>query len=523
MTGLLILALTAHAGTAPTARVWWRRSVATLWVDAPPGEHLAPSAPVDGWLEIDGSHLELRTDGAVLERGLAVALPDSEVTVTGELRVSLCEDGGTACRLADVGFQGILTGKRGRLLLDTYAPRATTGVSTPPPDLDADTALARASDDGKLVLLDFSATWCPPCNQLSAEVLHDLDDQAPLEPFHVVIIDVDDPSSWTLKNRYEVGGYPTIVVVDAEGREVDRSVGYDGEAPFIAWLRDLSGADILTTPPEPGSLEPEAAGAWAWKLVQRDRSAQAAPYLARAAQAKEPFEELALARLHTTGHVPDATWLVENARSPVESWIWPALQAAETATELKKPLQALLRNRLVESDASTASQLLSALAQLSEGSEAQSLYSAAAYTLNGALSRDPGLDRGYWSQLARLYEEAGQHEQARALLEHAVRSFPEEFTFHHAQARMYQRLGQLPEALTAAQKALEYSYGDNRLRAVSTLAKVLRDLGQVEEGLEFVQRTIAETERPPTEILVRTHRYLDALEDLGQELASPDP
>lgn len=71
-----------------------------------------------------------------------------------------------------------------------------------------------------VTLVDFSATWCPPCRALEPEleaVAETLEGQA-----KVFKIDVDtDPM---LAQRYGVRGVPTVVVLK-DGKEVDRVVG----------------------------------------------------------------------------------------------------------------------------------------------------------------------------------------------------------------------------------------------------------------------------------------------------------
>jgi thioredoxin 1 len=71
-----------------------------------------------------------------------------------------------------------------------------------------------------VTVVDFSASWCPPCRALEPEL------EAVAETLHgqakVFKIDVDsDPM---LAQRFGVRGVPTVVVLK-DGREVDRFVG----------------------------------------------------------------------------------------------------------------------------------------------------------------------------------------------------------------------------------------------------------------------------------------------------------
>jgi protein disulfide-isomerase len=66
---------------------------------------------------------------------------------------------------------------------------------------------------------------------------------------HVVEVEVDFPdkkaqsgdlkkANAALKDKYDVQGFPTLVVLDANGKEIGRQVGYDEGGPkaFIAKL-----------------------------------------------------------------------------------------------------------------------------------------------------------------------------------------------------------------------------------------------------------------------------------------------
>jgi len=84
-------------------------------------------------------------------------------------------------------------------------------------DLNFESSVLQAAG---LVLVDFTAAWCPPCRALSP-VLERLAEQA-----HgtVVVGCVDADAHPSLSARYGVRGLPTLIVF-AGGKEVARRVG----------------------------------------------------------------------------------------------------------------------------------------------------------------------------------------------------------------------------------------------------------------------------------------------------------
>ena len=80
----------------------------------------------------------------------------------------------------------------------------------------------------RLVLIDFFATWCPPCDRLRDEFLEAPAWEDFLGDYTVRSVDADDPSSFALKDRYQVGGYPTLLVTTPGGEVLERIVGFPG-------------------------------------------------------------------------------------------------------------------------------------------------------------------------------------------------------------------------------------------------------------------------------------------------------
>lgn len=78
------------------------------------------------------------------------------------------------------------------------------------------------------VLVDFTATWCPPCKQLTP-VLHAL---AAEQADRLRIVEVDIDESPDLARRYQVLSAPTMVL-HVDGQPVLSLVGARGRARLL--------------------------------------------------------------------------------------------------------------------------------------------------------------------------------------------------------------------------------------------------------------------------------------------------
>jgi thiol:disulfide interchange protein len=89
--------------------------------------------------------------------------------------------------------------------------------------LPLEQALVLAKTQGKPVLVDFSAIWCPICRVLHAEVFTNAAvKQAITSGFVLSRVDYESPEARTFMQRYEVQGFPTLLVLSAEGKLVRR-------------------------------------------------------------------------------------------------------------------------------------------------------------------------------------------------------------------------------------------------------------------------------------------------------------
>ncbi len=111
-------------------------------------------------------------------------------------------------------------------------------------------AQEKAKAEKKLVLLDFTGSdWCPPCKNLHKTVLVS-EEFTKFAKDNLVLVEVDFPNNKPqsselkaankeLAKRFGITGYPTIVVLDASGKEVFKKVGYGG-TPAKDYVADLA-------------------------------------------------------------------------------------------------------------------------------------------------------------------------------------------------------------------------------------------------------------------------------------------
>jgi thioredoxin-like negative regulator of GroEL len=109
-------------------------------------------------------------------------------------------------------------------------------------DADIERAFALARSQKKPVLLYWGATWCPPCNQLKATLFNRQDFASQARSFIAVHVDGDRPGAQRLGQRFKVSGYPTLVLLSADGAEITRLPGEVDAAQVLALMQlGLSG------------------------------------------------------------------------------------------------------------------------------------------------------------------------------------------------------------------------------------------------------------------------------------------
>lgn len=108
-------------------------------------------------------------------------------------------------------------------------------------------ALAQAAAEGQLLFLDCQTVWCGPCRAMAKNVftLPRVGEYF-AERFVALKMDMETGEGPDVAHRYNVTAFPTLLVLDAEGRELHRIVGY---RDATALLEELSKVNAPTNPP----------------------------------------------------------------------------------------------------------------------------------------------------------------------------------------------------------------------------------------------------------------------------------
>jgi len=106
---------------------------------------------------------------------------------------------------------------------------------------DWDNAFARAKRDNRVVMVEFYADWCGWCKRLDATTFSN-PDVVSLLSSRAVAVKVDgEREGRVLAGKYGVDGYPTVVFLSPDERELGRVPGYLEPGDFIQTVRGWLG------------------------------------------------------------------------------------------------------------------------------------------------------------------------------------------------------------------------------------------------------------------------------------------
>ncbi len=412
-------------------------------------------------------------------------------------------------------------------------------------DNDIVKAIAESKKSKKPLLIDFYGIWCPPCNLYDETVFNTPAFAKVAKNFVLLKLDVDDEKSFELKSKFKIGGYPTLLIAKLNEKdsleEIERVVGY---LPLQEFNQKLTKAYQHRNDSQ--------------ELRWKDRLEE---FLSIQLEQKNYNEVIQLTETAKDAKVLIYRWIAENKKNVnflkdpknltlVENSIKEIANNIESKSSdtlvqtidflndefwLKQDqyfkiansfIDQLLKRidpktKFVKGTELTAADLDSIRMDLAETINNEKLVIDLRKKVIGSYEKLISFFDSHGSKDLRsmnleygfLLWKDGRIEEAKKLYDHFIKKYPAEFTFYFAATKMYLGIKDYTKAREYAEKALNFSYGDNRIRSMERLITVMVEQGEKKEALmrgnEFLKNL-----KIPEGLNVRTTRYVESLKKL---------
>jgi thioredoxin-related protein len=116
---------------------------------------------------------------------------------------------------------------------------------------DLPSALRDAKRGNKqILLLATGSDWCPPCMALERKIFSDREFAALASTMVLLKADfprkrpqaaTDKKAAMEIVKKYPIKGYPTVFLLDSNGRVLDKKVGFSGSGSPKSYLKSFKG------------------------------------------------------------------------------------------------------------------------------------------------------------------------------------------------------------------------------------------------------------------------------------------
>lgn len=96
---------------------------------------------------------------------------------------------------------------------------------------DLNSALTMAQNANKPVLVDFYASWCTYCREMDENTFMDPQVQQKLSGY--ILVKINGDQNPELLKKYQIYGYPTILLLDSNGNVIKTISGYQSPDNFV--------------------------------------------------------------------------------------------------------------------------------------------------------------------------------------------------------------------------------------------------------------------------------------------------
>jgi len=137
-----------------------------------------------------------------------------------------------------LGLRGVEAGLDLSLLPGAGSPaQRVAGAPQGWMEQDLETALARAKASGRPVLVDTYADWCAQCKELDEKTWPDPEVSAWIRDNAVAVRIDTDKTRKDLERKLGILSYPTVILLDGDGRERRRLLGFQTPAEMLKFLK----------------------------------------------------------------------------------------------------------------------------------------------------------------------------------------------------------------------------------------------------------------------------------------------
>lgn len=377
-----------------------------------------------------------------------------------------------------------------------------------------DAALTEAQRKKQLLLIDFTASWCPPCIRLTHETFNTSKFKKFSSQITLVKIDVDQEENQSLLEKYSIHAFPSLVIINNQGIEMDRILDFIPVDPLVQKLSSL----IHSKSPSIQELNQKA--------LHGDKSAALK-------MAKNAFLSLQMKEC--------IEWYQRAEQKPIEYYMCLIAQAEEASAEdqiatYKKSIEAfphafysiewrlelaklILKDKTKETEYQNllseaekniqkwldSTQLINASYKNNELLELKDLVIPELYYYWGTILETKNLKVESAKKfnlavqktmelkptvekptiiiyLVRYLKKINQTENALQWLQKLEKVYPNEYTYLQRQATALTEINDYNRALPIAERAYQLSYGRNKLSTGLQLATIKKELHQKDKA-----------------------------------------
>jgi len=229
-------------------------------------------------------------------------------------------------------------------------PPSTNAQPTFHPSLAAASEVAAV--DQALVLLDFSAEWCGPCQAMKKNTFPAKEFMEGAGAVRIAVVDID--ANPKMAQSFNVSAVPTLVLLTPDNKIVSRQSGYMDAAELVSWIK--AGRERVKNGQWEGTAPGSKLDALARKASGEGLDTNDFNVLIAALGDPDPGERAGVARLLTAAREAAVPPLIEAAADPylgvrlgasdllnrlatnspyIDPWQSPA-ELADTVTALRK-------------------------------------------------------------------------------------------------------------------------------------------------------------------------------------------